>query len=98
MAGTAPDFHPDAVLEMEDAHDWYEARSQSAAEAFLYELNLAIQRVLEAPGRWPRDEGVARRFVLRRFPFNLIYRKVGATIQFVALAHHKRKPGYWRSR
>jgi hypothetical protein len=83
---------------MESARQWYEARSGAAAEAFLYELNDAIQQILEAPDRWPRDWGTARRFVLRRFPFNLVYRQTASSIRFIALAHHKRRPGYWRSR
>ena len=39
---------------METAQRWYAERSPLAAKAFLAELDVAIERVLEAPERWPR--------------------------------------------
>jgi len=33
--------------------------------------------------------------VLRRFPFGVVYRVLAGEIQVVAVAHHRRKPGYW---
>ena len=39
-----------------------------------------------------------RRVFLRDFPFALVYRSDEQGITIYALAHHARKPGYWRSR
>lgn len=36
-----------------------------------------------------------RRVLVRRFPFNVIYRLRGDELQIVAFAHTRRKPGYW---
>ena len=47
-------FHPEAAEEVETAQRWYAERSPLAAKAFLAELDVAIERVLEAPERWPR--------------------------------------------
>ena len=54
---------------------------------------------MEAPQRWALGPHSTRRFLLRKFPFTLIYRErpTGA-IQIVALAHTSRKPGYWKHR
>jgi hypothetical protein len=35
---------------------------------------------------------------MRRFPFSLIYRVDRDTIAILAVAHHSRRPGYWRRR
>jgi hypothetical protein len=35
---------------------------------------------------------------LPHFPFSLVYRVRHAEIEIVAVAHHRRRPGYWRSR
>jgi hypothetical protein len=39
-----------------------------------------------------------RRLLLARFPFGLIYRFDGQDIVIVAVAHNKRRSGYWRKR
>lgn len=91
-------FHPEAADEVETARQWYAERSAPAAEAFLVELDLAVERVREAPHRWPRYGIGARRYILPRFPFSVIYRMQAEWIEVVAVAHHRRKPGYWKSR
>ena len=88
----------EARREVDDALQWYLARSRQAAEAFLRELEHAAVLIAESLGVWPRYEGESRRYVLRRFPFDIIYRESGRTIEVIALAHHKRKPGYWHRR
>ncbi len=92
------EFHPDAVAEARAAFQWYRARNERAAELFLTELDLAVERIAENPERWPRYLQGTRRFVLRRFPFGVVYRQIGDSIQVVAVAHGRRKPGYWRKR
>lgn len=91
-------FYPEAAEEVEIARQWYAERSPLAARAFLAELDLAVERVREAPRRWPRYGKGAWRYILPRFPFSVIYRMKGEMIEVVAIAHHRRKPGYWKSR
>ncbi len=43
-------------------------------------------------------EGNCRRYVLRRFPFNIIYLLDADCIVVVAVAHQKRRARYWISR
>jgi len=40
----------------------------------------------------------ARRYVFPRFPFSLIYPRRNDEVEVIAVAHGKRRPGYWRSR
>jgi len=92
------EFDPEAIEEARAARVWYGERSRRAEKAFLAELRRAIQHIREAPDRWAKFDHGTRRFVLHKFPFSLIYRVVGGKIQIVALAHHKRRPGYWKWR
>lgn len=91
-------FHPAAAEEAGGALEWYAARSPRAAAAFLSELEHAVAQVRDTPERWPRIAGRVRRYVFPRFPFSLVYRLTRADIEVIAVAHHRRKPGYWRSR
>jgi len=91
-------FHPAALLEAEAARHWYNERNPAAARGFLSELAHAVAQVSEAPDQWPRFSAGTRRYVFPRFPFSLIYRIRGTALDVIAIAHHRRKPGYWQSR
>ncbi|MCZ6625894.1 MAG: type II toxin-antitoxin system RelE/ParE family toxin [Deltaproteobacteria bacterium] len=98
MAQPPVDIHPEAVAEAQAAYRWYHERNQIAAAAFLAELDRAVELISEGPMHWPAHLHGTRRFLLRRFPFAIVYREVGETIQIVAVAHGRRKPGYWKAR
>ena len=91
-------FHPEAAQEAEAAVLWYAKRSLRAAERFVEELEIAVAAITEAPDRWSRFDGESRRIPLRRFPYLVIYRTLQDGIQVLAVAHGRRRPGYWRSR
>jgi toxin ParE1/3/4 len=91
-------FHPAARAELVEAEDWYLARSPTAAREFLREVERAVARISEAPERYPVTKYGRRRLVMLEFPFDLIYRIEGHELQIVAVAHHSRRPGYWRLR
>jgi toxin ParE1/3/4 len=91
-------FHPLAADEAEGARAWYAERNPVAANLFLAELEAAVGRVAEAPHRWPRLRGNIRRYLFPKFPFSLVYRVADHDIEIIAVAHHRRHPGYWRQR
>jgi toxin ParE1/3/4 len=39
-----------------------------------------------------------RKYLLRRFPYAVIYRVTDEAIEVVAVAHGRRRPGYWKTR
>jgi len=65
-----------AMDEAEAAYAWYFEQNPRAAEMFLEDLDVSVARVQEAPEVWPRFHRKWRRFVFRRFPFNLIFRVI----------------------
>ncbi len=73
-------------------------RSLLAASKFDDALNRAIDIIAEAPQRWSAGSQGTRRFLLQRFPFAIVYRELPGVIQVVAVAHARRKPGYWKKR
>jgi len=91
-------FHPEAVDETHAARIWYGERSQSAADSFLTELDHGIESISETPERWPQFVRGTRRYLFHRFPFQIIYRVMKDRIEVVAVAHGRRRPGYWKTR
>ena len=52
MAALPIELHPEAIAEARDAREWYAERSSVAADAFMEELDLAIDRISNSPARW----------------------------------------------
>jgi plasmid stabilization system protein ParE len=98
MAPVPIRFHPAAAQESVSAYDWYAARDPNVAEAFRDELQHAVEAVAQSPHTWPRHAQQTRRYVFPRFPFSLVYRVRDGEAEVIALAHAKRRPGYWQSR
>jgi plasmid stabilization system protein ParE len=91
-------LHAEAWLEMEAADDWYLQRSVDASVGFIAVVSDAFERICQAPRRWPRYLHGTRRLVLHRFPFSIVYLDDPDVVNIVAVAHAKRKPGYWKQR
>jgi len=92
-------FHEAAASEYDAAFDWYLERSPDSAIKFGAEVERALTQIVQAPKRWASGSHSTRRFLLRQFPFVLIYReRPSAAIQIVAVAHTSRRPGYWTVR
>lgn len=92
------DFLPDAVEEGRSARDYYLSKSERIEEEFRRELEHAIVLIAERPDTWPTYLHGTRRFILRRFPYAVVYRREPTAVLVVAIAHGSRKPGYWRRR
>jgi toxin ParE1/3/4 len=98
MANKALEFHPEARAESRDSLRWYRRSSVRAGQAFLTELDHAIENILQAPDRWPIDASGFRRYRLRRFPFVIVYSDKPLAVQIIAVAHASRRPSYWKHR
>jgi len=91
-------LHPEAIKEARAARQWYQARNAEAAEAFMAELDRAVEQIEKAPRQWPPYLGDTRRYLLYRFPFFVVFREAADRIEILAVAHGRRRPGYWLGR
>jgi plasmid stabilization system protein ParE len=98
MASLPLEFHPDARIDALQAYDWYAERSQDAADSFQEELQDAGRAIRQSPERWANYLSGTRRYLMKRFPFVIVYRVATDRIEIVAVAHGRRKPGYWKRR
>ena len=98
MPNKLVELHDEASVEYDAAFDWYLARSAEAAVKFDAEAARALAEIGKAPQRWAVGSHHTRRFLLRQFPFVLIYRECDVDVLVLAVAHTSRKPGYWKLR
>ena len=77
-------------------------RADSASSSST-KLDAPIRRILDFPhvgARVPRVPGdlPVRRLAVTRFPYHVIYLEPAEALRILAIAHDRRKPGYWKDR
>ena len=91
-------FHPEARAEMRESFEFYEARLDRLGLRFLSAVEQTTERIVIHPEAGTPLAGEFRKRIVQGFPFNIIYRVWDDYIYLVAVAHHHRRPGYWRER
>jgi len=93
-------FHGLAVVELAEAVRWYESKRQGLGAEFLDEVARVIDFLQHSPelGTSTPAHRSTRRCRVSRFPFSIVYVARPDEIVVVAVAHMKRRPGYWQDR
>ena len=86
-----------AEREIETAADYYEKQEAGLGLRFVHDLQHAIKFILQFPNAWSPVSRRARRCVLRRFPYNVIYSVQQDTVTIVTVVHQHRDPEKWRT-
>jgi mRNA-degrading endonuclease RelE of RelBE toxin-antitoxin system len=83
---------------VDEAVEYFDQQRDGLGDRFVRDLQTTTTFVSERPlsGK-PLTESV-RKARLRTFKYNVIYVIDSGEIVIVAVAHHRRRPGYWRSR
>jgi toxin ParE1/3/4 len=92
-------FREEAALELEAGQLYYDGCRPGLGEAFLAEVEAVVARIQEHPHIGAKYKSTAyRRCLLRRFPYLVFYLDMDDAIRIVAIAHGRRRPGYWMER
>lgn len=90
-----------AERELVEATRYYAQQGSLAiGEAFVLEFERCCVTLLERPqlGVVFHPSPAIRRLRMRRFPYGIFYDVQGTTLRVLAIAHERRRPGYWRGR
>ena len=93
-----PEFHPAAEAEFVSAVRLYEAAVEGLGADLIAEVTRVVGLLCVTPGIGQRLDFRHRRFPLQRFPLALVFRVDGDRVVIVAVAHRRRRPGYWQER
>ncbi len=91
-------FTPATSADIADAYEWYEGQHAGLGEEFRGELHVACTLLAEFSDAGPAVHLNLRRLLLRRFPYAIYYRVVGAVIEVRGCLHLHRDPRAWRQR
>jgi len=92
-------LHPEAAEEHKKQVAHYEEIQAGLGRRYHTEFQNVLATVCASPNRsrivLAPD---IRRAMFKVFHFDLIYREVDGLVQVLAVAHHRRQPGYWAAR
>jgi plasmid stabilization system protein ParE len=91
---------PEAETELVAAAQWYESKRPGLGVEFVAAIDAAFDRIRESPTASPmwRPGRPFRKHVVGRFPFVIFYCTDTESVDVYAVAHAKRRPGYWLAR
>jgi toxin ParE1/3/4 len=92
--------HRLAIREIHSAANDYDKRSddEELGDRFVTRVQEAFVRIRENPNIAEEIAPGERRFILRGFPDKVVYRVLADRIVVIAVAHQRRREGYWRRR
>ena len=88
------EFHSEAQAELIAAAQYFEREAENLGVDFIDFVQRTALRLVQFPASGRR----LRRVVVPRFLFLLLYRVERQRIFILAVAHPRRRPGYWKSR
>ena len=88
----------EAEVELREAVAYYEKKSPGLGLDLEAEIERSIRTIRDFPEQWPLREDGTRRYLTHRFPYLVIYAYLKDRIWIIAIAHCKRRPGYWKDR
>ncbi len=92
-------LHPEAAEEHKKQVTHYEEIQAGLGKRYHSEFQNVLALVCASPDRsrivLASD---IRRAMFKVFHFDLVYREVDGLVQVLAVAHHRRQPGYWVAR
>jgi toxin ParE1/3/4 len=93
----------EAEDELIEAEKWYERQRPGLGQEFRAAIDEAMERLLKTPLaaspiiNLPPSIG-ARRLLVKRFPYSIVFIGHNEDLWVVAFAHQHRRPGYWQGR
>jgi toxin ParE1/3/4 len=91
-------FLPKASEELEAAASYYDKRHPGLGRRFIAEARKAHDRIAAMPKAAPEIRPGIRRRSIHRFPYQIIYRVSDDQALIIAVAHKRRRPGFWLGR
>ncbi len=95
---TSVRFLEEAAEELKAATEFYDEEAPGLGRILVLEVQKLTESIVDNPYIGSRVRPNIRRRALRRFPYYILYSIEANDVLVVAVAHHRRAPGYWEDR
>jgi plasmid stabilization system protein ParE len=91
-------FVPEAETELAEARLWYGFQRDGLDVELMQRIDETLERIINAPRRFPRVHRKLRRAIVKQFPFAVFYEVRKDEIVVFAVFHSRRDPKRLTSR
>jgi plasmid stabilization system protein ParE len=78
--------------------NFYDSENHGLGQDFALEVRRLCRLIAESPLVGIELRPGVRRRMLRRFPYSILYTLENDEVLVIAVAHQRRRPGYWNRR
>jgi len=78
--------------------DLYNSQRPGLGYEFAAEVKVTLGRIVSFPDAWPLYSSRARRCIMSRFPYGVLYQLRDDGILVIAVMHLRREPTRWKER
>jgi|SRR5438067_971166 len=95
---TSGELHDEAKAELVEAAAYLESQRRSYGDRFIDAVESAREFVINHPRSGHPVAFDVRTWPVNGFFYSIVYTLEGDEVFIIAVAHHRRRPGYWRAR
>jgi len=95
---TSGELHKEAEAELVKAAAYLERERSGYGDRFIAAFESARELVVAHPRLGRPQPFDVRAWSIQGFSYSIVYTLDGDDVFIIAVAHHRRRPGYWRSR
>lgn len=82
----------EAVIDIQEAFEWYEAQQKGLGVEFIEEVENGFTNICEHPKYYTSINKIFRRIKIKRFPYLIIYEIEEDAVIINSVRHGSRKP------
>ena len=83
-------IRPEAEFDLKESFSWYEDKREGLGHDFLLQIDAGFKQLERNPFICQQEYKVARKLLIRRFPYKIIYIVEKESIFILAVIHGKR--------
>lgn len=91
-------IRPETENDLKEAFSWYEDKRVGLGYDFLLQVDAGIRFIARNPETYPSEYKGTRKYLVKRFPYKIIYLVERERIIVLAVIHSKRSPDLIKKR
>src|SRR5258708_5751119 len=95
---TSGELHDEAKAEIVKAAAYLETQRRGYGDRFVAAFEAAREFIIDHPRSGRPEPFDVRAWSIQGFSYSIVYTLEGDDVFIIAVRHHRRRPGYWRSR
>jgi toxin ParE1/3/4 len=89
---------PESITDIRESFMWNDEKSEGLGNRFLLSIEAGFSSILRYPLHYPKIYKNVHRYLIKRFPYAILYIIDKNTIAIISVIHLSRDPNYWKDK